>query len=244
MKLKTAVGLIISTAIVFSSVGVGAAQAAVEGPFFEVGGSRLASGESQEVSGEAGAFIFRFQLATKVECGKSKVIAGSKILGSSGANGGGGEDTLEWSGCRATEPQQCHLSSSVIKSVPLTSHLAYVSASRTGKIEMLLSPTTGKTLATVSFESGCNGFTGAQPMTGSLVTGRISSGGKAIEVGIEPAAASTLVPLFEGSRTVFTESEGKLTEIHPTLTSPLGAVFANGALNMSLSSGSLWGIFS
>jgi hypothetical protein len=248
MKLKTAVGLIVATAIVFSSVGVGAAQAAVEGPFFQVGGSRLASGESQEVTGEAGGgFYFQFyNHLVKVQCSKASVLTTSKIFGSSGANGGGGEDVLWWSGCAVSEPAQCHLKYPSFKA-SVTNRLAYSSASRSGKVEMLLSPSgSSKTLTTVIFEEGTGCPAGGSlPITGSWATKQITSGEKVVEIGSEPAASSTLWPFFEGSGSpVFTESEGKLTEVRPQLTSPVGAVWASGALNMTLKSGSLWGIFS
>ena len=178
--------------LALGAVAASAAQAATEGPFYKIAGTRLAEGKSQEVKVKAVGQPLLLEAAERyITCNKMGVAAGAKLLGSTGANFGGGEATFEFSECHvsgAGEP--CEVEKETLKTLPVKIELGYSDTTRAGEIPVLLVPATKTLLAEVKLVgNGCGPTT--WKWYGSL-PGRIEEGKKVVEVGKEPAAAKTV----------------------------------------------------
>jgi hypothetical protein len=228
--------------LALSAVVASAAQASVEGPFFKVAGTRLASGKSQElkVTG-AGNTTFTYRGST-ITCTTAQSAAGAKIVGTAAGVPEFSEQTITYTGC-SDSASGCSISE--IKTVPLTATVVF-SSKRAGRIEVLYQATTKK--ASKLFASGT--ITGAQcALPGEVkyegsVAGEVrdASTGELVEVGKEPAEAATLkVTLNPAIGTVFDEAT-EVGEIE---------MYANGGLEgriwgttmLESANKALWGVF-
>jgi hypothetical protein len=233
--------------LALSAVAVSAAQAATaEGPFYKITGARLASGKSQEVKAKMySGNPFSFEIpnsGVKVGCTSAKFASGAKLLGSTGANAAGGEATIELSGCN-TGGSSCELTSSTIKTEPLTIKMAYLNEARTGDMLMTFEPPKG-IIGEVTFREGNCVVPGEWALGGHLV-GKVEVAGKLVEVGKEPAAAKVLRITFPGLteiNTAWFEKNGALEKKKVELVVNGSAPPYNGALELEAGSAE-WGIF-
>jgi len=241
------------TVLALSAVAVSAAQAATaEGPFYKITGARLASGASKEVKAKLGSryrFTYGDESGVEVSCGGAKFASGAKLLGSTGANFGGGEATIEFTGCRTegSAGLNCELTSTTIKTAPLKMKLAYLSEARTGPIAVLFEAPAGTALFEITFSRSGNCFDQTEqpiPASGHLV-GKVEVAGKLDEVGKEPAAAKVLDITFPGGNEIneaWIEKSGALEKKKVPLIINGQDTDYNGALELEAGSAE-WGIF-
>jgi hypothetical protein len=227
-------------------VAASAAQAATEGPFYTVAGARLAAGETKEVTVKSGKlFTLRLLHGFEVVCQTMKYAPGAKVIGSTGANAGTGEETIEWSECSVggVGGEGCQVEGRKLKTFALKSTLGYATSTRSGKILMLFKPASGREVLTFNL-TGCSTWGGKKIVTGSFI-GEVRSGGHAVEVGSEPAAAVTgevFVP--EASLSIWTESAGALTMTRGGLSLSEATSFVmESKSTLELAGGPLWGVF-
>jgi hypothetical protein len=230
--------------LALGAVTASAAQAATEGPFYKIAGKRLASGETKEVTAK-GTFSVTEGGGGRIECKKTALAAGSKLLGSTGANFGSADVTLDFSECSVPHElfnhSGCsHLAGGKLTTEPLNMELTYFKETRTGGLMVVFKPVKKPYFAKYQFEEkGCTEGT----IGGSMVA-EITTGGKGVEVGQEPAAAKTLHLHwggFNGGK-VWLEQAGILKELEPGLEGPLGESTANTELELEVG-GTTWGVF-
>jgi hypothetical protein len=235
--------------LALSAVAASAAQAAVEGPFYKIAGSRLASGESKEVkiTTRSGIDLYLDIYGTYIKCTTQGFAAGSKLLGSTGANGGAGEVTLELSGCKYSGDGsgECGVVEP-IKTYPLTAKLVYLNSERKGRLAVEFTPTKGSKFGRITITGkGCAEET---YITGDLVAG-LYSGEKPVEVGKEPAEAKTMeldLTLSPQPADVWVEKAGELvkTAVGELDYGPGGLQFTEGTNStLELAGGANWGVF-
>lgn len=217
-----------------------------EGPFYKVAGARLASGESKEVKDTVTSSTRLYNgVRGYMKCTTQAFAAGAKLLGSTGANPGTGEVTLELSGCTEEEAKRAGCKVEPIKSYPLTAKLVYLNKERKGALAIEFTPVKGQKFALITVKgTGCNEEV---YVTGDLVAG-LYSGGKPVEVGKEPAEAKALELKLtvEQPAVVWVEKSGELVE---TSAEPLSYLtgfiyFVEGAhATLELAGSSTWGAF-
>jgi hypothetical protein len=228
--------------LALSAVAASAAQAAVESPYFKVGGSRLEAGKSQELKAAAyGNYVLSVGSVT-ITCTKMSAAAGSKIIGSAVGKAATAEATFTYSGCSVSgEPAECKITE--VKTQPLLG-TAVLNEGKSD-VEMLLKPASKKTFAKIENEgkeiSGCNFL--SSTITGDLVVGLREGGGKneLIQVGKEPAEAHSLVISVPSQpRWVYDEKADMEVEELTDLGSRMSVA---GSSTLELAGGSLWGVF-
>jgi hypothetical protein len=233
--------------LALGAVTASAAQAAVEGPFYKIGGTRLAEGKSQEVKAKAAGEI-RFGgpgVGPQVACSKVAFVTGAKLIGSTGANSATGEATLEMSGCQTTYGSGCKVGENgAFKSEPLKLELAYLEKTRTGRIAVALEHKKGKAFAEIKLTGGCENLTNYQ-LVGGISTEYIEVAGKLDEVGKEPAAAKTMKLQFDQAapRHLWSEKGAAMEGFETELLYVGNLIEFSGAVELELTSGTTWGVF-
>ncbi len=227
--------------LALSAVAASAAQAA-EGPFYKVAGTRLAEGQSKELTSK-GAITFS-EAGETISCESAKFVAGAKIDGSTGANLGSGEVTLEFSKCTTKGlGSPCKLEEPD-RTVALKQDLAFLNTTRSGDLAVVLVPKTGARIMTVKFTGTCTRGT-TTAFEGALAFYLENSKGEKVEVGKEPAEAKTLqlklVP--ETVKQVYLESAGKLTAKSTELKIFSEPWNSEGTFTQELVGGTEWGVF-
>lgn len=227
--------------LAFSAVAVSAAQAA-EGPFYKVAGTRLAEGESKELTAKGAITFTNPSTEATIKCESAKFLTGAKIDGSTGANLGSGEVRIEWPDCTTTGlGKECRIEGPD-QTVALKEDLAFLNTTRSGDLVVVLVPKAGTRFITVSLNGNCT-FTQTS-FAGSLVAYLENSKGEKIEVGKEPAEAKTLqLKLASGIKQVYLESGGKLTAKATEMeifSEPWGF---EGTFTQELVGGTEWGVF-
>jgi hypothetical protein len=234
--------------LAFSAVAASAAQAAAEGPFYKITGARLASGASKEVKGKTrkGEFFIGGNGAPEMWCSTAAFASGAKLLGSTGANFGSGEVTLEMSGCIIPAYHGCVVGEKgSFKTNPLKLELAYPEDARKGPIQAVLAETK-KGFLNVKLTGGeaCD-YLEQLKLDGSVATEvKVGKLEELDEVGKEPVAAKTLELNFNrgGSRYVWLEKAGTLERFEVALFDS-GDVYFDWSSELELASGAEWGIF-
>jgi hypothetical protein len=234
--------------LALSAVVASAAQAATpEGPFYKITGARLLSGASKEVKvkSSSGIILNLPEEGVKLECSKQGLAAGAKLLGSTGANFGSGEGSLEFSECFLAEGNgspNCQPTSSTIKTDPLKWKLAYTDAARTGDVAVVFEPVSGSNIADVHF-TGSNCTISELPLYGSFA-GDVEVGRKLVEVSKEPAATKTLEIRFPAAviREAWPETGGVLKDTKVKLLAYGDALTYTGSLELE-AGGAEWGVF-
>lgn len=248
IRSKTRSVLLLAGALLaLSALAASGAQAAVEGPFYKITGSRLLSGESKEVKLKATSTEFRLNsTAALIICKSQGVAKGAKLLGSSGANSATGELKLELSECEVRKNGEgCTLAENRIVSEPLKSKLVYMSSTRSGGLGVDIGPVTGSKLASLHWnETKGKCLQTPERIEGSVIA-YLYSGGKPVEVGKEPAAAAGVELNFKfGPPRGWWEEGGTLKEAHAVLRSFFGVeLIAEGESMLELTTGSTWGVF-
>jgi hypothetical protein len=209
--------IIILAALAILALGAIAAAAAeaTEGPFWKVEGARLLAGEKHPLeSRELKEFVFKAG-AIEIKCAQHKLNK-AFLLGSTGANAGSGEAITELEGCTVSgNGAGCKISGNKITTNVLSKTLDYANTARTGIILIFFKPVKGTIIAEIKFEGECTIL--STTFEGSFA-GEVWSGGKAVEVGSEPAAALTGEFNFPAVAITkdFIEKEGKLEEVKPS----------------------------
>ena len=197
---RTALPVLLAV-VALSAVAAGAAQAATEGPFYKIAGTRLAKGQSKEVTLKANPNKEYSKLTLKaagvlgwlIQCKTQAFGAGAKLLGSTGASSGSGEVRLELSGCTVVERgNTCNKTvEEPIKTEPLSAQLVYTGAGRTGKLAVDFKPVKLQKFGEIRFPGTEECGTQEDELLGELVA-ELYSGGAPVEVGKEPAEGKAL----------------------------------------------------
>jgi hypothetical protein len=188
--------------------------------------TRLLSGETTSMSEKAAtSFVFKF-LGFTVTCTKLK-LAYAIAVGSSGANPGTREGDPTFEGCTQkgnNEEPECKVAyGKTITFHRVVYRLGYEKygselKERRGKILILLTPSTGTVFVEFAFEGTCK-ISGSLAFEGSVAV-EAKSGGKAVEVGKEPAQTKVSEANFPtiAIKTIWVESGGTVEERKPKLT--------------------------
>ncbi len=248
MKSRVSVLVIAVAAAVFAFAAMASAALASEGPFYKISGARLGSGSAHAFSLSGSGFVYFgvSTLAPEIECGGFSAATGAELFGSNGANASSGAATLSFVKCRELTGanKECPIEKGTITTNPLTITTAYATSSRTGKIYLLFKPAKGQPFAVIhNTGPGCEGI---KTTLEGAVAMEATVAGSAIEVGKEPAEATSIQLSLPGKagRTVWTESSGTLQQ----QTATLGA-FGNkygtlaGTATASLSGLPSWGLY-
>jgi hypothetical protein len=235
--------IVLAAVFAMSVVGATAAGAA-EGPFYRVAGARLKAGESKEVKAKAREKYVMSTAGSTITCRNQALVANSKIVGSTGATAGTGEETIEFTECTVEgNGYECEIANGKIATNALKSELGYAIKERTGKILVLLKPVSGSTFATIKFAgSGCK--TLEMPLEGS-VAAEASSGHNAVEVGKEPVEAIANEMRFprQSIKTAWVEKEGKLGEKKLGMKVFSVAFTIDGLSELTLVAEPKWGVY-
>jgi hypothetical protein len=246
VRTRLSVVALVGVIFVLSAVVASAASAA-QGPFYKVGGTRLAAGQSDGVTLTSNsAFALRgATLAPEINCNSYKANAGAELLGSSGANDGSGHATLTFEGCEAVTgwAGPCSIEGGTITTVPLSVTTAYATNTRTGNLYLMFKPVSKLVLAVVHLGGRCEG---EQRTLEGAIAAEVFSGGKAVEAGKEPAEAASLELKFPSTsgRSVWTETAGTMTAQTTTVKAGGNAYGSiTGSAKLGLAGGAGWGVF-
>ncbi len=223
MRSMKSIGVALLAVFALSAVVAVAAQG-TEGPYWKVGGARLAAGQTTGVLSEAKkAFtLFNPVAKVKIECKALKLGAGSTLNGSSGANAGTSKEVIEYSECKGGGKEEslteCEPVGNKITTEPVTNTLGYSKDEKlTSLVLVLFKPVTGGTFVTINF-TGKNCFASSTAVTGTVI-GEPQVNGQPIEVDHEPAPTAHGVLVFTpAKRTILVETGGKLTTTTSGLT--------------------------
>jgi hypothetical protein len=245
-------GLALIAVFALSVVAATAAQAE-EGPFYKATGKRLAAGGKINISTSKAVSVGGFKLKSlgiAITCTTATISKGGNIKGSTGANDGTSEETLTFGGCTVEKNgEPCKVEGEKVTSKSLENSLIYEKETRKGKILVVFKPVTPPVFAVVKFEgAGCKvASINVEPATkGGGVIGEAWSGGKAIEVGKEPAEAKVGEVNFPATaiKEGFLEKEGALTKVAGGLIVTGGvAATLTGTESFELEGSPLWGVY-
>jgi hypothetical protein len=201
-------GLAIIALLALSAVVATAAQA--EEPFWKVAGKRLGEGETKEVSIKATkSFVLKAGTAT-VTCTEASVKKGGHIVGSKEATAGGNVNIVIVSKCSVSgNGTGCKVEKEEITTTEELDTLAFNTAKTL--LDDYFIPKSGSVFATIHFEGAECGVKTAK-VEGSTAA-EVLSGGKAVEVGKEPAEATTLELVFPKTQIKTVIVNGKETSV-------------------------------
>lgn len=232
-------------ALVFSAVAAAAAQAATEGPFYKVSGTRLGASETKVLKASAKEnYIFQYSAGTQIECTTMSVAANAKIIGSAGANSSTSEESMVFSGCHLSgDGAPCEIKNGTITTSALKGTLGYATSTRAGRLVELLKPASGTLFASVS-PTGIGCKVENLSLSGSLIAD-LSGGGSPIEVGVNETQGTVRELVFPLLRVkeMWTESAGALTKKTAELTNGGVLVHLLATFNLELESAPNWGFF-
>jgi hypothetical protein len=178
-------GLAAFAVLALSAVVATAAQAA-EGPFFKIGGTRLAEKASQEITAKAkSAFVLKAS-GTTITCTSLSLEKGAALKGTKVGNSETSEETIVFSGCTVsgTGFEKCEVEGKKITTMPVNDTLDYSSKAKTGKLLTLFTPVKGSVFVTVHFKPETGGKC---KVTETAVEGSVAaedfSEGKVVEAG-------------------------------------------------------------
>lgn len=246
MQRIKALGVALFAVLAVSAGAAAASQAATEGPFYKVGGVRLKATESKELKAQSFKKYVFSKGVMQTSC-TQKLAAGAKIIGSTGANAGASEETIVFEGCTVVgNGVGCEVEHNQFTTSPLLGELGYENKEATetkerGPLVMLLKPVSGTWFATIKFVGACT--QGEAKLLGS-VAATVYSGGKAVEVGKEPAEQVANVLKFGPSHTqIWIEKAGVLSEVKPRLESAGTTVGVEGQSELWLAGELKWGVY-
>jgi hypothetical protein len=144
-------------ALTFGAIAATAAQAATEGPFWTVGGVKLETDETREITIKAeGSISLESEVIGKpgsVTCPTAEVAKGSYLAGGVPGTsrevvkfGGGCTVVGNGTGCKVKEP---------IETKPVINELVVNEPGFDSKISVEFKPATGTEFVTLKFEAGC-----------------------------------------------------------------------------------------
>ena len=234
MRVTKTLGWVAAAAALAVCVAAPAAAFGAEGPFVKVNGARLAAGESAEIKGSSAAGKFKVENSRGawVECTGDKLAAGSKLIGSTGANSAAVEAKIEFSGCtQRTQSTLCGAATAV--SSTLHGKVAYTES---GKPIIAWSTKTKEVLAEFTSNKGecLNTKTVFQGMFGTSTVAEA-----------EQVALNTTLVCWSGAKQWSWEVNGKLSSTigEDTLLTLAQATCEGPGPKIELASGAKWGIY-
>jgi hypothetical protein len=243
MRFISRCALVALVAVFVMSAVVATSAEAAEGPFYKASGARLKAGESSELKASVSKAYVMTWGTFKFACTAQKLAAGAKIIGSSGASAGTGEETIVFEGCTVEgNGSGCELENKKITTTAIGSELAYGAKERAGKVLSLFKPVSGSVFATLKFVGTC--AINTMVLEGS-VTAEAWSGAKAVEVGKEPAeAVANEVKFPETSiKKVWIEKARRLEEKKPVLQGFGKVLTIVGGSELTLAGEPRWSVF-
>jgi hypothetical protein len=211
--------------------------------------TRLLAGEESELTAKAAKGFVLSRVGIYITCNSFTSIS-AEVIGSTGANAGtrhekDGVGVLKE--CKLTgNGINCKLSSPEIRLASVIYQFGYgqfgqESKKRGGKLLVLLTPTFG-TFARIYAEGACT--VPVMELSGSAAA-EVRSGGKAVEVGAEPAQTKVVEFTFPKPpiTSIWTEKEGVVTEHKPKIIFIDGAGALYGTEESELVSKEPFGVF-
>jgi hypothetical protein len=236
-----------------SAIATTAAQAKA-GPFYKIGGIRLAAGEKEEISATAQKPFILSATGVTITCQKIKVKAGAEIIGSSGTNSSTSKETIEFEECVLKgNGIRCRLpiaDKGVITTESVKNTLDYpkkTPAKGDSKL-VLFQPQAGSVFVKINVEAenpkGCT-IEGGLAVEGSVAAeaqNEKKEPFKLLEKITETVIGLVHFPV-KGTEDC-TEKEGEVTCIKPKLTLATKTAKLEGAAGLTLKSKKVWGVFS
>lgn len=252
MKRTKIIGLVILAMSVTSSLATATAQAATEGPYFRIEGTRLTSGQTRAIKAKIAsksAFVITSPAAgVTVTCTALKLASGAEIIGSSGNSGSTGQQALEASGCSVTgNGIGCKLKGSAIKTELLKSELVYETIGLIGRLSVEFAPVSGVKFATLEFEAEGGG---SCTVTSTIVSGKVvalflavSTKPSPVEVGKEVENTELYITFMPPPPKIYLVLNGTLIETEPHLTAFGEEATVEGESVIELTSGKKFGVY-
>jgi hypothetical protein len=241
---KTLLALV---AVFALSVLAATAAQATEGPFYKVTGTRLLEGKTNELKAKASKNYVLKVTGKSIECTINELAAGATINGSTGKKAGTSTEVVLFKGCTVTGNGTPCKVVEPIETAKVTNELVWETANREKNILTLFKPVTGTRFTTIKFKTGEKCEVLATEVTGEVAAEALS-GGKAIEVGKEPAEAKVGEVSFPKTaiKKVFQETgEETAKELTLKTLKAFGlAAGLEGTSQLTLAAEPLWGIFS
>jgi hypothetical protein len=248
MKRTKIIGLVILAMLVASSLATATAQAAAEGPYFRIEGTRLTSGQTRAITAKiasSSSLTLKVPAAgVTVTCTTLKLASGAEIIGSSGNSGSTGQQGFEASGCSVTgNGIGCKVKGSAIKSEPIKSELVYETIGLIGKLSVEFAPVSGVRFATLEFEGECT-------VTSTTVSGKlvalflaVSTKPSPVEVGKEVENSGLCITFMPPPPKIYLVLSGTLIETEPELTAFGHEATVEGEAVIELTSGKKFGVY-
>jgi hypothetical protein len=243
------VGLALLAVFAFSAVSV-AVSSATEGPWWQVGGKRLAAGaEALLLASAKEKFVLKSSSPTKttIVCTALTLPVGNemKLIGLATGNGGISLEVLEYKECTVeNNGSGCEVENKSIKTNLVLNLLGYANEGRTGNVLVLFQPETGKVFTTIKFTGSCTISTLA--VLGSTI-GLARVGEVPVPIGNTTESLHGEVA-FPHAETIFIERNGTLRSVKAKLeAATFGATLSGVALLLvDLLGGPVnpWGVFS
>jgi hypothetical protein len=230
-------------------------QCKEEGPPLEWAPLRLEKGEKGEMTGKnAGNFVLASGKTT-ITCKKLKFQKGATIIGSTGANFGSSEETIEFEECVVTgEGSFCKPYSEkvvgtkeegVIRTQILVNKLSYPKETLVEgeKLLVLFVPKTPGVLAKIKFfGKGCT--LGVEVLLEGSIAGEAWQGGAAVLLGKEELSLTNEVNFpNEPIGLAQVEVEGEKSKVEPKMTFGKALATLQGRYVAELTSKEAWGVF-
>src|SRR6202035_3017753 len=157
MKRIKIIGLALVAMFAVSATAATAALA-VEGPFYKVEGTRVASGTKKErkVEGTSAIQELKSSIGVKIKCKKVGVESGANIVGQAIGTGGTSEETLKYTECTVEgDGSSCKVKGSSVTTELLANREGYELTGRAGNLVTGFKPKSGSVFATLKFEGTC-----------------------------------------------------------------------------------------
>jgi hypothetical protein len=202
--------------LALGAIAASAAQA-TEGPFYKVEGVRLLAGEKLAVEGKIAKEYVLSAASVKISCTAQK-LKEAELIGSTGANAATGNDVSEFENCSvAGNGAGCKLKNTTIATESTTKTFDFSVLARIG-ILFFIRPTKGSVFAKIQFANDAECTLPSTSIEGTTEA-EVWSGGKAVEVGSEPASAASIEINFPATPATkgFIEEGGALKEVKPSL---------------------------
>jgi hypothetical protein len=236
---KSLVGVLLAVCAL-TAVVASAAQA-VEGPYWKINGTRLTTGGKAPIEAKTSAEYVLKAGTIEIKSKKSKLKAGSELLGSAGTVMGTSKQTIEFEE-NAVVGNGTGCTIGTITTEPLEGGLA-MAAKESGKVLVDFKPIEKAVLSKLKFnpKTGC---TLEEATVEGEVAAEAQSESKPAEVGVNEKEAVVGQVVFP---TTPIKSASLLLETESTMTPALKAFGKTatliGASEVKLASGEKWGVF-
>jgi len=227
-----------------------AAAYATEGPWWQVGGKRLAAGaEALLLASAKEKFVLKSSSPTKttIICTKLTLPVANEmqIIGLASGNGGISLEVLEYKECEVeNNGTGCEVKNKSIKTSLILNLLGYGNEGKTGNVLVLFEPATGKVFTTIKFVGSCT--VTSLPVLGSTI-GLARVGEEPVPIGNKTETLHGEVA-FPHAETIFIERNKILKSVKAKLEAATFPATLSGValLLVDLLGGPAnpWGVFS